>query len=547
LAKLHNRAFLGLFALSGARDITLSTLMSLKSFLKSKLSTSKPSSLTALESHLDTKLPPSVTSEQIDAAIAQDEQEEDVEGLQKLQELEDTHETLDEVIEVEERVGVVVPSFEEYLAARISDQITLQTQQTQQNQQNHQNRTASIENGSKWLHRLRKHLRSLHLPTTPQTAHPVHVTQEAERPEIAQAKHAIIIGIHGWFPRPSLLKLIGEPTGTSSKFAEMTYSALKAHLGSSVDVRVFAMSQQGRVEARVEGLFAHLKRYRDEFQRADVVLFAAHSQGVVVATHVLSQLLDHRILDTSITRVGLLAMAGICHGPFPHLRTNPVIKYFERSAARELFEYCLVPEDGNASWRFEQALRNILVKSVRFTAVGGWKDQVVGLYSALLSRYSSPNVYRCVFVPNEDYDESDFLIKLVHWCVMRRNRGLYDGGLLVHLSEALGGDLLAGKGHSTLYEELSVYKTAIDWTFSDAMSHSTKISNDFQVHDLYNVKDGRTASPNPFALPWIMAKLIDEDDELKSIALQFASWFPTSPRAKEMRYRLEPLLLLNKL
>lgn len=75
---------------------------------------------------------------------------------------------------------------------------------------------------------------------------------------------------------------------------------------------------------------------------ADVVFIAAHSQGCIVATHLLARLIEQRHLNTTRTKVALLAMCGIHQGPFAHLRGSVATYYFntfETPAAKELFEY----------------------------------------------------------------------------------------------------------------------------------------------------------------------------------------------------------------
>ncbi|KAJ1978728.1 hypothetical protein H4R34_003091, partial [Dimargaris verticillata] len=43
-------------------------------------------------------------------------------------------------------------------------------------------------------------------------------------------KNVVIIGVHGWFPMKVVSRILGEPTGTSSKFCEMMYESLLTYL-----------------------------------------------------------------------------------------------------------------------------------------------------------------------------------------------------------------------------------------------------------------------------------------------------------------------------
>ncbi|OLY81995.1 hypothetical protein AYI68_g3892 [Smittium mucronatum] len=72
-------------------------------------------------------------------------------------------------------------------------------------------------------------------------------------------------------------------------------------------------------------------------READTVLVVTHSQGTPVSVILLEKLIGLGIINPRKQRVGMLAMAGISHGPFPGLKDNVVIKYLEHDAARELF------------------------------------------------------------------------------------------------------------------------------------------------------------------------------------------------------------------
>jgi len=72
--------------------------------------------------------------------------------------------------------------------------------------------------------------------------------------------------------------------------------------------------------------------------------------------------------------------------------------------------------------------------------------------------FHHPAIYRAVYIEAVDYT-ADFLTDLVIYAVKIRNHGIPDYGLIVHLSELVAGSLYAGtQGHSTVYEESSVYQ-----------------------------------------------------------------------------------------
>jgi hypothetical protein len=69
-----------------------------------------------------------------------------------------------------------------------------------------------------------------------------------------------------------------------------------------------------------------------------------------------------------------------------------------------------------------------------------------------------PSLHRLVFIDGNDYSH-DFLSHLVSFALKLRNYGIFDNDLIMHLSEVIAGSLYGGtQGHSTLYEELEVYR-----------------------------------------------------------------------------------------
>ena len=73
------------------------------------------------------------------------------------------------------------------------------------------------------------------------------------------------------------------------------------------------------------------------------------------------------------------------------------------------------------------------------------------------------NIHRALYIDSHN-DSDDFIIKLVTFLVGLRNRGLSDHGLLLYLSEPLSGSLYNGVEHSTIYDEIDVYKY-VKYTF----------------------------------------------------------------------------------
>lgn len=208
--------------------------------------------------------------------------------------------------------------------------------------------------------------------------------------------------------------------------------------------------------------------------------------------------------------------------------------------------------------------------------MGSMQDQVVPLYSAIMASVNHPNLLRSVYIDGHIYSENDFLINLVVFALKLRNTGLSDHHLLTYLSEVLAGSLYALEGgHSTIYEELEVYMTAVRYTFETApfgkytrnttgnnfmasytrkpsaasfslMTHMTSVTTVEAQMDPFQAKQQQ----NPFYIPWALHGifcdpliLADEvlKSELKRLRALFDQWNPTSGRLKELKFRLDPL------
>ncbi|KAJ2384786.1 hypothetical protein H4S02_004652, partial [Coemansia sp. RSA 2611] len=392
-----------------------------------------------------------------------------------------------------------------------------------------------------------------------------------------------VIGVHGWFPMRMLQMLAGEPTGRSEKFCEMMRDALTEYLrenhGVAVDagdISLFPLVGEGRIQDRVELLLSQITDTEGpepaaaadargaagaqavraaealmppraeraaELQAADTVFVVTHSQGTAVSALLVERLLELGLLEPARQRVAMLAMAGIGHGPLVHLRDNVVIKYIESAAARELFE--LMDPSSALSQRFVAALSTALHRGVRVVCVGSWVDEVVPLYSAIVQGVSHPGVLRAVYIDAPHYAD-DFLTALIVFALRLRNAGIYDHGLLVHVSGVVAGSLWGHWGHSTVYGEPAVYKLAVKWLLFSTAAKPQPAPREHMSYRPLNA-----AEPlNPFFLPWIMRTLWDDPAvqssrslraELQRLAALFDVWTPETKAGRELRYRLEPV------
>ncbi|CBX98731.1 hypothetical protein LEMA_P079700.1 [Plenodomus lingam JN3] len=174
-----------------------------------------------------------------------------------------------------------------------------------------------------------KQVRQYFLGGEPATPH-LHI-----HPAPPRIKKAVAIGVHGFFPAPIIQKVLGQPTGTSIRFANAAAAAIKDWAevrGYSPEIEQIALEGEGFVAERVNSLWKLLLNWIDHIKAADFILVACHSQGVPVAMMLVAKLIQFGCVNA--TRIGICAMAGVNMGPFIEYKT----KYFGPTAA-ELFEF----------------------------------------------------------------------------------------------------------------------------------------------------------------------------------------------------------------
>ncbi|KAI7855107.1 hypothetical protein BDC45DRAFT_544978 [Circinella umbellata] len=343
---------------------------------------------------------------------------------------------------------------------------------------------------------------------------------------------------------------------------------------SDDSITVIPLEGEGKVEERVQKLHLQLisnLEWLEAISSADIILWGTHSQGTPVSIMLLHQLLQRGHIHLDRQSVCLLAMAGIGHGPFPSLQGSLI--YFEADAARELFDF--MDSNSDISQKFRDSLKSILNKGIKMVLVGSLQDQVVPLYSAIMTGISHPNILRAVYIDKHVYSEDDFLMNLVIFALKLRNAGIPDHGLLIHVSEVLAGSIYAFEGgHSTIYEELDVYTLAVRYLFDtpgisplkqqqqqqqqQAASTSLPRSANNKNISLLQQQEDETRMDhfkaslrlNPYYLPWVLRGLFEDSTitkegwaskELARLHELFLQWAPTSARLREFKFRLEPL------
>ena len=134
-----------------------------------------------------------------------------------------------------------------------------------------------------------------------------HVSMAKERPKI---KKALAIGIHGLFPATIVRTVIGQPTGTSIKFANHAAAAIRrwtdANGCTNCEIEKAALEGEGKIGERVDNLWKLLLNWIDHVRSADFILVACHSQGVPVAMMLIAKLIEFGVVSNA--KIGVCAM-----------------------------------------------------------------------------------------------------------------------------------------------------------------------------------------------------------------------------------------------
>ncbi|KAG9728064.1 hypothetical protein KCU75_g19770, partial [Aureobasidium melanogenum] len=132
-------------------------------------------------------------------------------------------------------------------------------------------------------------LRLIDAPTAPK-----HVSITPTPPKI---KNAIAIGVHGYFPAPLIQKVLGQPTGTSIRFANYASASIRDWVqmhqpDTPCEIETVALEGEGFIADRVATLWKLMLNWLSHLRQADLILVACHSQGVPVAIMLVHKLLQ---------------------------------------------------------------------------------------------------------------------------------------------------------------------------------------------------------------------------------------------------------------
>ncbi|MCJ1393181.1 hypothetical protein MMC18_006053 [Xylographa bjoerkii] len=356
---------------------------------------------------------------------------------------------------------------------------------------------------------------------------PRHVSLLREVPKI---KRALAIGVHGYFPAPLLRSVLGQPTGTSIRFADSAASAIRkwteAH-GYSCEIEKIALEGEGKIEERVDLLWKLILNWIEDIRKSDFILIACHSQGVPVAIMLVAKLIKFGCVNGA--RIGICAMAGVNLGPFADYKSRWI-----SGSAGELFDFAR--PDSRVTKDYEAALEHALKFGVKIVYVGSIDDQLVSLESSTFGVIEHPYIFRAVFVDGRVH-ASDFITHLVAFALKLRNLGVADHGLIRELSSPLAGSLYGGEGHSRIYEDPAVYSLAVEYALETTNIPQTVFHANRSTPPI---------SQNPYILPFAMRGVLEEDyvraemyDEINELLKQFDAWKPASKVLKDVKFRLE--------
>ena len=199
---------------------------------------------------------------------------------------------------------------------------------------------------------------------------PTQVTLLRDPPRV---KKALAIGVHGYFPAPLIRTVLGQPTGTSIRFANSAADAIQRWVqdhGYSCEVEKVALEGEGRIAERIDLLWKLMLNWIEEIRKADFVMIACHSQGVPVTMMLVAKLIAFGCVNAA--RIGVCAMAGVNLGPFADYKSRWI-----SGSAGELFDFAR--PDSAVSRDYEAALDTALRFGVRIVYVGSIDDQLVSL------------------------------------------------------------------------------------------------------------------------------------------------------------------------
>eukprot|EP00917_Polyrhabdina_sp_WS-2016_P015311 GHVP01033334.1.p1 GENE.GHVP01033334.1~~GHVP01033334.1.p1 ORF type:complete len:490 (+),score=62.46 GHVP01033334.1:1085-2554(+) len=371
-------------------------------------------------------------------------------------------------------------------------------------------------------------------------------------------KKICIVGLHGWYPSRLIRRFfvehdVAEKTTEQlvrmMKEAIMLQSRLEEWNIDKEDIDELGLIGEGTFEERVQMYSTNIagnEDYIKRLQSVDSIFVVGHSQGTVVSLLLIDDLLQKGILDIRRHNIGVLSIAGVHHGICPKHRETMIIKYIEKNRTRDMFD--LNDLRNPLSEKYLVAVERVLNTGVRLVCSGAWNDGAVSLYSSTLHAMSHHNIYRCIYIAEEDYVD-DFLTRLIVFFIRVRNKGISDRGLLVYFSDYMLGTYKKNR-HSDIYSEPNLFTVCVHWTLEGTRRRDEKRSKCFKIDFETPYTD-----QNMFNVPWLLNDLLKykkvrKDKELQveigKIIKMYNEWTPDTERLIRLKRKLECLFLLYK-
>ncbi|GMF11655.1 unnamed protein product [[Candida] boidinii] len=349
-----------------------------------------------------------------------------------------------------------------------------------------------------------------------------------------------------------------------------------------VAIQKIALEKDGKIFDRVEFFFEIMSKWKSEIEKADFIFIAAHSQGTPVSILLLSKLFEYGIINPN-KKIGILAMAGINNGPYLGVDQTFLVRAYsaiENESMLELFQFQNFAS--SQSKKYLEAIRIIISYGVKICYIGSINDQMVPLYSSIASHVYHPYIYRAVYIDGGS-NTPDFVSRVVSLSTWLLNIGYSDHGVIKEISHALAGPLTGG-GHSKIYNDINVYKTALDfilkttdfngWSYSGPSGSTTKyqlspsssssssspttaaasadsgkaekIPEMCQQPVRFEEFDIKRIGSNPYNLPWctrglfheVLKRIPEGDKQIEMVFKEFGEWNPESKALKDIKYRL---------
>lgn len=190
------------------------------------------------------------------------------------------------------------------------------------------------------------------------------------------------------------------------------------------------------------------------------------------------------------------------------------------------------------STEYHRSLSAVVENGVKVILLASLDDQLVPIYSALFASASHPLLVRLLYVDSSIHASTDFLTNLLVLCLMLRNAGIDDQGLLGHLSEATAGAWI-GAGHTTPYEDPGAYAFAVRYLLQTGPCRRESLHI-----EPFAARDAR----NDYELPWTLRGILDDPaiqtlfgGEIKQLREGVLDWQPATKALIQIKKRLEPM------